>query len=881
MLPLLHTKVCIPPPRRQLVTRPHLLERVKKGMQRALTLVVAPAGCGKTTLLAEWAQDAAMPATWLSLEPADRDPNRFLAYMIHALQKAAPDIGQTSLSLLHSGQDFTAETILYGLINDLVEMPGDLALVLDDFHTIEGSEAENTVQFLLQHRPPRLHMALASRSMPSFSLARLRARDQVVEIGAPDLRFSMTEVNTFLEGMGIHLGAEEARHLDRFTEGWAVGLQLAALALARQTLPLDLPAGRAEIFDYLAEEVLRHEAPHVQTFLLRTALFDRFNLALCEVLLADQPSPAATLAHVEQANLFLVPLDSSGLWFRYHALFSDFLRQRFETNNPGQIPRLYQTASLWCEDNGMLEDAIHYATHAGEHERAARLIENHYRELLQRGEQTALMHWLSGMPSSLVEGRPGLLLASGWASVIALEGAQAEHCASLAESLLPSGKEWAPQHLEAKALRTLARIFHAQASPIEEISSDFIRFSEQDDFLHAVLHLILGMNFTLNEETRKAVDAFKETIQLKERLNNPLLTIVAWREMGEVYQLRGELGLAERAFQESIVYTQDSLGKHTFLQGMPLVSYAELLREMNRFAEARRQGEQGIEYCLQWQPTASIDGMITLARCDAAEGNWEKAFARLEEARSITEKTDSFLDDIFLAIHRIRLHLLHGDLHQARRLAERYQPREYFKDRAHFLQEMSTLALLRLRILESADDPAASTRLAEEAAALLPGMEHSESASPWIEAQILRAYALHAARMHTDACSVLNLALQRAAQCGYLRLLADEGERLLHILDQYRSRLVVDHSYLEILLPLLGAGARPQSPPGLDELPPFTRREMDILTLMAAGRSNQEIAAELVLALNTVKKHVANILGKLGVVNRTQPVTLARQRGWI
>ena len=276
MLPLLRTKTSIPPPRANRVERTRLSERINDGMKRALTLIVAPAGFGKTTLIAEWARTAAMPVAWLSLERADHAPERFLSYLIHALQQLSPHTGQTALAMLRGGQAVTEEAILFSLLNDLSEIPNDFAVVFDDYHTVDSAEINAIIQSLLEHCPAQLHLVLVSRAMPGFSLARLRALDQVVEINAADLRFNDDEVRVFLEQMGAALLPEQLNRLNQSTEGWAVGLQLAGLALARQPFDLNLPAGQAHIFDYLAEEVLRREPPEAQEFLKVSALFDRF-----------------------------------------------------------------------------------------------------------------------------------------------------------------------------------------------------------------------------------------------------------------------------------------------------------------------------------------------------------------------------------------------------------------------------------------------------------------------------------------------------------------------------------------------------------------------------------------------------------------------------
>ena len=892
MLPLLRTKTSIPPPRANRVERTRLSERINDGMKRALTLIVAPAGFGKTTLIAEWARTATMPVAWLSLERADHAPERFLSYLIHALQQLSPHAGQTALAMLRGGQAVTEEAILFSLLNDLSEIPNDFAVVFDDYHTVDSAEINAIIQSLLEHCPAQLHLVLVSRAMPGFSLARLRALDQVVEINAADLRFNDDEVRVFLEQMGAALLPEQLNRLNQSTEGWAVGLQLAGLALARQPFDLNLPAGQAHIFDYLAEEVLRREPPEAQEFLKVSALFDRFCAPVTDYVVRNTyyvktKSTTDLLSYIEHSNLFLIPLDSSGTWFRYHALFTEFLRRQLP---PEQAAKIYRAASLWFEENNLLDEAIHYATHAADFERAASLLEKHYLDIIQRGEQSALMEWLSTLPPEMMEARPRLWLAKGWSSIISFDTAQGEACAEKAEALIPPDETADNLRLrgEAKSLRILTGIFAGKVTAADEISEAFVLLAEQDDFLHSLLHFNLGLHHVMLGNTALALDAFAETLRLTKTLDNPLVSIITQAQMGEVRQTRGALGLAERAFQQVIQYARETLGEHTFLLGMPFISYADLLREQNRFDEAVRYAEQGIAYCQLWQPIASMDGHIALARMDAAQGRWDDAFARLERAMQVAESSNSILDDTFVAIHLIRLNLLQGNLLNAEQLIKMYDLEKTSEGTYYALWEMTQLVLLRAKIAALPSDPAPAPVILESLSALMGESERRERVTPVIAASILRAYTRHAISQHGAAAKSLSHALTLGAQSGYVRIFADEGRTLLHLMEQYRKQIHAPRAYVEEITNLLRRELTDYAvrttravPKELGPLIPLTRRELDILQLLAAGKSNQEIAEERVLTLNTVKKHVGNILSKMGVANRTQAVMLAKKLGWV
>ena len=892
MLPLLRTKTSIPSPRTNRVERTRLIERINEGIKRSLTLIVAPAGFGKTTLIAEWARNATMPVAWLSLERAEHTPGRFLSYLIHALQHISPQIGQTSQALLLSGQAVVEETILFSLLNDLSEISQDFAVILDDYHTVDGSEVNEIIQSVLEHCPAQMHLGIVTRAMPSFSLARLRALDQVAEINTEDLRFNQAEIRAFLEQMDAPLSPDQIEHLNQSTEGWAVGLQLAGLALARQPFDWNIPAGQTHIFDYLAEEVLRRETPEVQEFLKVSALFDRFCASLCDRLLGEPSMRGGSkdlLAYLERANLFLVQLDSSITWFRYHALFTEFLRRQLRTE---QTAELYRIASLWFEENNLLDEAIHYATHAADYERAAALLETHYIDMIQRGEQSALLEWLSTLPSDFMEKRPRLWLAKGWANIISLNSVEAVACVQKAEALIPANETENRLRGESKLLRILTGIFAGKVAAMDEISDAFILLAEQDDFLHCLLHFNLGLHHVMLGNTGLAVDSFSEILRLTKTLNIPLMSIVANVQMGEVRQIRGALGLAERAFQQVIQYTRETLGEHTFLLGMPFVAYADLLREQNRFDEAVRFAEQGIAYCQVWQPVASMDGQIALARLNAARGNWDEAFARLEHAMRVAEASISVLDDTFVATHLVRLNLLQGNLSKAEHLIKVYDLEKNSEGMYYHLCEMTQLVLLRAKVQTLQTDPLPAPSTIEALSALIAESESRERVTPTIEGCILRAYAQHAMSLHEAAAESLSHALTLGAQCGYIRIFADESKRLLHLIEQYRARIHAPRAYVEEIHNLIHkelAEQAMETKPTVSavggqlpqQLTSLTRRELDILQLLAAGKSNQEIAEELVLTLNTVKKHVGNILSKLGVANRTQAVMLAKKLGWL
>ncbi|MDQ5853407.1 MAG: LuxR family transcriptional regulator, partial [Chloroflexota bacterium] len=421
--PILATKLHIPPLRPNVVRRSRLIERQNAGLHRKLTLISAPAGFGKTTLVGEWVAGCGRPAAWLSLDEGDSDPTRFLTYLVAALQTIAPTLGTGLLGALQSAQPPPVESLLTALLNELSTLPDHVVLVLDDYHVINAKPVDDALTFLLGHLPPQLHLVIATREDPQLPLARLRARDQVTELRAADLRFTPSEAAGFLtEVMGLDLAAEDIAALERRTEGWIAGLQLAALSLQGHhdaTRFIQLFTGSDHfVLDYLVEEVLQKQSENIQTFLLRTSILDHLCGPLCDAVLRDPTaSGQEILESIERANLFLVPLDNERRWYRYHHLFADLLRQRLHQRSAsstgdavGDVTELHRRASVWFEAHGLELEAFHHAAAAHDIVRAERLIEGAGVPLHFRGGGAPVRTWLEALPMTVLDASPSLLL---------------------------------------------------------------------------------------------------------------------------------------------------------------------------------------------------------------------------------------------------------------------------------------------------------------------------------------------------------------------------------------------------------------------------------------------------------------------------------------
>ncbi len=418
-LPLLATKLYLPPPRPRVVRRSRLLERLNAGLHRKLTLISAPAGFGKTTLVSEWVAGCGRPVAWLSLEEGDSDPTRFLTYLVAALQTIAPTVGTGLMGALQSPQPSPAESMLTALLNEITTMPDAFMLVLDDYHLIDARAVDAALSFLLEHLPPQMHLVITTREDPQMPLARLRVQGQLTELRAADLRFTASEAAAFLtEVMCLGLSAADIATLEERTEGWIAGLQLAALSMqGRQDIPGFIRAFAGDnryIVDYLVEEVLERQPEGVRSFLLQTAILDRLHGSLCDAI-TGQVDGKVRLEVLERGNFFVVPLDDRRQWYRYHHLFAEVLSAHLRTEQPEQIASLHRRASVWYEQHGSPVDAIRHALAAADFDRAADLIELAWPAMDRSLQSATWRGWVKALPDELVRARPVLCVGYAWA----------------------------------------------------------------------------------------------------------------------------------------------------------------------------------------------------------------------------------------------------------------------------------------------------------------------------------------------------------------------------------------------------------------------------------------------------------------------------------
>jgi len=909
---LLATKLNVPGSRPDLVPRPRLAERLDEGLGEGLVLVCAPAGYGKTVLLADWVRRGRYPVAWLSLDAGDNDPARFWRHAVAALDGVRPGISEQMGPLLGPPPPLSFELLVTALINEVADRPDageTLLLVLDDYHVISSQLVHASLGFLLEHRPPGLHLALTSRSDPPLALARLRARGQLTELRAADLRFTPGEAAALLAQVaaapggarsGAPLPDAVAAALAARTEGWAAGLQLAGLSLRGQTdvdgFVAAFTGSHRYVLDYLAEEVLEHQSEQMRTFLLETSVLERLSGELCDAV-TGRPGSQALLEQAERAGLFLVPLDEVRGWWRYHHLFADLLRARLQQEQPDRVPELHRNAAAWSAERGLADDAIRHAVAAGEMTWAARLIEQHYDAVFfLHGEGSTIHRWLSALPEDLVRCRPRLVLTQAFLALISgrleaveplLGAAQQAYASAAEEPFEPTVGRARSLLVNAPALIMLQRSLLAQLRGDAEATVAFAsramaEAEEGERLLHVVARRYLAVGEWLGGRLAQAERTFMASIAEWRAIGLPTLTAWVLYLLGQVQRAQGGLDASARTCRQALEMTAVPGRPPPPAAGPAYVGLGEVAYQRNELDTALRRITEGISLCRQFAyipPLAA--GLVTLARIRQASGDPGGALAAIAEATQASPGPAGPLNPV--PAQRARLLLAQGDLAAAARwIVERGLTAE---DQPDYSCEPGHLVLARVLLAQARPGPALALldRLHAVAAA-------QDLVGSLIEIGALRALAL-AARGEADrAVDVLAEALTLACPQGDVRVFADEGPPMAALLARLIAAQRSGGAAAEIPLGCLARlqralGAQDIAPgagrdgvtavPGLVEQ--LTSRELEVLEMLAAGRSNQAIASQLVVTLDTVKKHVSHVLGKLGAANRTEAVSRARE----
>jgi LuxR family maltose regulon positive regulatory protein len=891
-IPLLVTKLHVPPPRPNLVARPRLLAALDEELHSHLILVSAPAGFGKTTLLSQWIATRGVRCGWLSLDQADNDPIRFCTYVIAALQRIVPGVGQATKEWLHAPQPPPVESILTLLINDLYALPEDVALVLDDYHVIDAGAVHRAVTYLLDQCPPPLHVVIATRADPLLPLARWRARGQMVEVRADDLRFTSDEVALFCDQMtDARLAEGDLLALETRTEGWAVGLQMAALSMQGRedagSFIRSFSGSHRYVLDYLVEEVLGRQPDEVQAFLLRTSVLERLCGSLCDAV-TGQDGSQATLEHLERDNLFVVPLDDERRWYRYHHLFAELLRARLQQAEPDSLPHLHMCAAEWYERNGQVVEAVGHALAARDFGRAVPLIERSAIELLSRGEMVTLLSWARALPEEIVSSRPSLCVICAWTLAFAGRLDETEPLLRAAEERLQRDEPTPGTRGllgQVAAIRAAAANTRGEARRAIELGCLALELLPPGlARARGVVLSTLGHAYIGRGDLRRAEEACQEFAEIGETLDQVWTLVQAKCELAEVRKIRGQLGQAAELYREALeqVAAKGQQGLGTV--GMVAVGLGDLLCERNDLEAAQRQAEDGIGHMpwtahMRWweNPNSLASGYVTLARILQAHGRLDEARDAIQRATELSHNYDVQPGiRASIAACQVRLWLATGDLTAAVHWVK--QNRLTAGDALDPACELAHVSLAR--VLLATDRPDEAERLLARLAA---AAEAGERYGRLIEILALKAIALRAVGDHAGPMRALERALRIGEPEGFVRTFVDEGEPMAALLSAYYARgPAVGRGYVEMLLAALGAApgsGREGGPSAM--LEPLTERELEVLHLVAEGLSNKEIAEQLIIAIGTVKAHVHHIYGKLEVSGRVQALVRARERDLI
>jgi LuxR family maltose regulon positive regulatory protein len=881
--PLLATKFYVPPTRSLLVKREHLIEQLNQSIDRRLVLISAPAGFGKTTLLSEWQQQTNLQTSWLSLDRNDNDSMRFWTYVIAALQKVFPNLGASTLALLHSLDKLSFEAFLIPLINEMTELTDEAMLILDDYHVITDRSIHDELAFLIDHLPPQVHVVIASRVDPSLPLARLRVRNQLFELRSTDLSFTQTETVSLLTNITkLPLSKEQAATIQAQTEGWAAGLQLAALSLRHtdnpETFVASLKGTQRHILDYLAEEVLEQQPPHLQTFLLQTSVLDRICGSLAEAVVDETTmNGAETLEQLERRNLFIVPLDPDQTWYRYHHLFQEVLRHFLDRTEPNQIAEYHRRAARWFYQNKLVAEALQHSVIAKDFDWTATLIEQEAQLPNPRIEPPTVLMALEALPSEMVWSRPWLLLADAWALFSSSQFQAAALAVQTIEKLLQQQtsltnleKLWglvtAFKGMQARHQGAIAEATILMEQALQQLPQD-------DSWLRSMILLNLGVTYFVADNFIAAQKLLPEVSEIGQARGLADPAIAGLYLQAQFLALRGRIDEAIALCQQGLELAQNRGWLATYAGVLVQVALADLLREQNQLEAAAQHLVESLDRGIQNRQPGIMMGYITLARVRQAQGDSQAAQAAIRAA----EQCQTWLWATMLSVSacKARLDLAQGNLEGAVRWAETSgldvedELRYSFTDQHPCGSELDYLTLARVLIARGRNSFELAMRLLTR---LYDFTKAGGRTARMMEVLLLQALVWQARGDRDRALELLQQALNLPRTDDYIRVFVDEGKPMLDLLRAAASKNI-HVAFVNRLLDAFGQSKKHSL------IEPLSDRELEVLSYLAQGLSDQAIADRLYLSLAAVKWHDRNLYGKLNVNNRTQAVARARELG--
>lgn len=933
---LLETKISVPILQPNRIHRPRLTELIDLGVLGPLTLIVAPTGFGKTHLLIEWINETNYPVAWLSLDPDDNDLYRFISYMIGALQTIEHHLGQETLELLPLIKANVCEIGMTLLINEIIELPNEIILVFDDFQVINNEKITQCLEFFIKNLPQNIRIIISSRREPSLDLPGLRSKGKVFDLSQNDLRFIGDEVEQFLtKSLRMQLPQETIKSLERKTEGWIAALQMVALSLRNKSDPEKLIANitgnTRYIVDYLAREVLQQQDQEIQEFLLKSSILENLTGSLCEAVVRPDAHPGygmVMLHQLERANLFITALDQKHDWYRYHQLFSEFLRHIQTETNPAETASLYKRAALWYEKQNNLTESFHYAHASGDLNWMADLIERNIKPVIASGEILPLAYWINMLPDEIIGQRPGLCLSNAWVLIASYQIDLARYWIDYLKTTydLNTDQVFSETRPDAKHLtienqeldfwniqggmelcQSSLAILTGNLEKAEIHSKQATKYLRKDNpFIKSLLSLDESMHTILSGNTIKAVESLQKTINIARQANNLYVLIYGTFRLARIQALQGLLDQAWATLKKAQVMATAPDGKPLLLASLLNILFGEILYERNLLDEASHQLEYVYKNTQHSQSLERLYGLLIIARLRQAQGDLAGAKEIINESYKIALGTsESQWDDFLVSCAAVKLALQHGDLDTAGLWWKKggfSKPTDPFsaQDYPYHIYEhlLLTQARYLLELGAEIEDADMLDQCLQILNMLLYEAERFERLTSKIEILVLLSRTQLALQDQNNAIQTLLNALALGEPEGYQRIYLDEGENLIKLLihsqkapETSRLRLPSPAFITNLIETCQSEGNKQKDNPRTGqqqiiatsketrELQPVTlsNREVDVLKLIAEGKTNREISNQLHIALNTVKRHAYNIYQKLEVKNRTQAVTKARK----
>ena len=901
--PLLATKFYIPAPRPELVPRLRLIEQLNHGLKGKLTLISAPAGFGKTTLLCECAQQCKKPTAWLSLDEGDNDPESFLSYLIAALGKTEPGIEVGLLEVLESSHTLDSVDVLTKLVNKISESIRPFVLVLDDYHVITEPDIQKMMLFVIENQPAHMHLVISSRSDPPWPLARFRVRGELSELRSQDLRFTQEEAAMFLNDMmGLALSGEDVSALESKTEGWIAGLQMAAISMRkrndRTSFIQAFTGSHRYVIDYLMEEVLGQQTPQIQDFLLKTSILERLNSDLCDAVIGEQspdgsePATAkrtisigtsqAILEAIERNNLFLIPLDDQRRWYRYHHLFGDLLKSHLQDTHANVVPDLHTKASIWYEQAGLIPDAINHALAADDIERIVHLVEGLAVYKMDAGELRAFLNWLDHLPQDAAYQYPWLMIARSWALFNSGQYEAVETTLNQVEEILsqedvsPKLRDRIRGHIA--ALRSyLAEVREDVELGIQKAEDALRLLPDQDLKLRSFVAIRWANCLVGIGDFEKAIQAFQEAGNAAKLIEDGHLAITALSEMSIVQMWAGNLRQAIASIQDISNYAEllaQKDGRQSLARGILYRHLSHIKHELNELTEAEYFAEKSVKICQQWgEKEALIFGLARLAHEQFALRKFDLVDQNMSKVLELAGQLSPLTLDYFQKF-RIFLQLRRGLTEDAETWATKLglSPNNQFKYEVRFVNQIYA------HLLIAKADYANALKVVN---GLLEVFAEVGDKIRTIQFNVLQAIILNKIGQTNDALIAMEKALSLASAEGYVRSILDEGEAVGELLRMAITK-GIEAEYASNLLSSLEGEinyVRLDRQTKVLMVESLSQRELEVLRLLVTNLTTPEIAEELCISISTARSHIKNIYGKLDAHSRHEAVTKARELG--